>query len=196
MNKETDIQIPRRRITVTQEILDRACRANAHRCMIAEAIKEQVPGAQRVAVDLRTIRWSDPKKGLRYVYMVPPIAADALIRFDKGMSLRPFRFRLANAHVTSMMIGNKENPKRAHQLGRPRLVRTPKQIREGSSGDIIGGTRRELTSIIGIQGREYGKRLYTSLFDEPREMPEAEFKAHLKGYVSQAGVNPKRKKST
>ena len=190
MNEQTEIHSPKRNITITQEILDRACRANSHRCMIAEAIKEQVPNAWRVNVDLRTIRWSDPKKGLRYVYMVPPIAADALIRFDTGASLRPFRFRLVNAHITSMVIGGRENPKRAHQLGKPRLVTSKK----GKVEDKIGGTRREKTSIIG-KGREYGKRLYTSLFDEPREMPEAEFKQHLKGYVSQQGAYPKRKKS-
>src|SRR6267142_1471813 len=186
MNEELKISIPKPTIVVTQEILDRACRANAHRCMIAEAIKEQVPHATRVNVDLRTIRWSNPEKGLRYVYMVPPIAADALIRFDKGASLRPFRFRLVNAHVTSMVVGGRMNPKRAHDLGRPRHVRTDKEAREGAAGAIIGGTRRELTSIIGIP-REYGKRTYTSLFDESREVPEAEFKQRLKGYVSQRG---------
>jgi hypothetical protein len=194
MNEELQISIPKPTITITQEILDRACRANAHRCMIAEAIKEQVPQASRVNVDLRTIRWSDSKKGLRYVYMVPPIAADALIRFDKGASLRPFRFRLANAHVTSMVVGGRKNPKRAHDLGRPRHVRTDKEVREGTAGAIIGGTRREMRSIIGLP-REYGKRTYTSLFDEPREVPEAEFKQRLKGYVSQQGAHPKRKKT-
>jgi hypothetical protein len=194
MNEQSEIRISKPTITITQEILDRACRANAHRCMIAEAIKEQVPGASRVNVDLRTIRWSDTEKGLRYVYMVPPIAADALIRFDRGASLRPFRFRLVNAHVTSMVVGGRKDPKRAHDLGRPRLVRTPKEVKEGAAGAVIGGTRREMTSIIG-KTREYGKKTYTSLFEEPKEVPEAEFKQRLKGYVSQQGVHPKRKKT-
>jgi hypothetical protein len=195
MNEEPQIRIPKPTITITQEILDRACRANTHRCMIAEAIKEQVPKASRVNVDLRTIRWSDAEKGLRFVYMVPPIAADALIRFDKGASLRPFRFRLVNAHVTSMMVGGRKNPKLAHDLGRPRHVRTDKEVREGAAGAVIGGTRRERMSIIGNKTREYGKRAYTSLFDEPAEVSEAEFKRRLKGYVSQQGAHPKRKKT-
>jgi hypothetical protein len=190
MNPQTQIRSPKLTVEVTQEIIDRACRNDKHRCMIAEAVKKQLPEAQRVSVDLTSIRWSDPDKGVRYLYLMPMSGQRALIQFDKGEKIGPFKFRLKSAHVTSMIVGGRDNPKRAHAFGRRKPVRTPKDIREGTTGDIIGGTRMP-TNIIG-KGRQYGTRTYTSLFDEPREMSEEEFRSHLKGYVSQQGTHSKR----
>jgi len=193
MNEQTEIHAPKLTVMVTQDIIDRACRKNEHKCMIAEAIKKQVPGAKQVSVDLRSIRWSDPEKGLRYVYMMPEMGTAALIGFDKGNRIPPFKFRLVNAHIRSMVVSGTKKPVR--NLGKKRHVATPKEVREGATGDLIGGAKTQKRSIL-VGGREYGARLYTALFDDPslaRELPEAEFKSHLKGYVSQQGAHSKRK---
>jgi len=195
MNESTEIHAPKLTVMVTQDIIERACRKNEHKCMIAEAVKKQLPHARQVSVDLRSIRWSDPEKGLRYVYMMPEIGTAALIGFDKGNKIPPFKFRLVNAHIRTMLTGTPKKPVR--NLGKKRHVATPKEVREGATGDLIGGAKAQPRSVL-IGGREYGAKLYTSLFDDPslQETSQAEFKQHLKGYVSQQGAHPKRKKST
>jgi hypothetical protein len=65
--------------------------------MIAEAIRLAVPNAQSVAVDLVTIRWTDPVRELRYIYLTPRLAQHALIDFDSGVEPRPFDVKLAGA---------------------------------------------------------------------------------------------------
>jgi hypothetical protein len=52
-------------ISVMEKHLDEAMRRNSSHCATAETIREQVPEARFISVDLQTIRWSDPKKGLR-----------------------------------------------------------------------------------------------------------------------------------
>lgn len=91
---------PKVTVHVTEEVIGRAVRADSTACMIADAIKEQVPGARSVSVDLQSIRWTDPTKGLRYIYLTPSNAQGALIMFDQGMAMEPFTVRLRSAHVT------------------------------------------------------------------------------------------------
>lgn len=91
---------PRPVIDVTEEIVAEATRGDSSHCMIADAIAAQIPGATRVAVDLQTIRWSNRDKGERYVYLTPPVAQDALVRFDQGQPVEPIMFRLRAAQVT------------------------------------------------------------------------------------------------
>jgi hypothetical protein len=67
--------------------------------MIAEAIKEQLPDVRSVSVDIQTIRFTDPKKGIRYIYPTPRLAGMALINFDQGVKPEPFTVKLTNAHV-------------------------------------------------------------------------------------------------
>jgi hypothetical protein len=65
--------------------------------MIADAIKTAVPNAQSVSVDLSTIRWTDPVRELRYIYLTPRRAQIALIDFDAGRVPKPFDVQLAGA---------------------------------------------------------------------------------------------------
>jgi len=196
MNEQTEIHAPKIKVVVTQEIIDSACRADVTRCMIAEAVKDAVPDAKNVLVDLTSIRWSDPEKGLRYVYIMPPLPQTALIRFDKGEKIPPFSFRLRNAHISSMMIGGRGNEKRAHNLGPRRHVRTAKEVKEGAVGDVIGGTRRVPTATLG-KGRVYGNRAYVSLFEEDanKEITEQEFQQRVKGYVSRRGARKSKQQT-
>src|SRR5262245_57512785 len=72
---------PRGLVRVTDELIETALPKNSEHCMIADAVKIAFPGAKGVSVDLATIRFSDPEKGLRYIYLTPRIAQTALVEF-------------------------------------------------------------------------------------------------------------------
>lgn len=82
------------KIKVTKHHVSEAIRKNSHHCMIAEAIKEQVEGAQQIMVDLQSIRWTDARLGVRYFYFTPPQAQQALLKFDKGEEVPQFDLEL------------------------------------------------------------------------------------------------------
>jgi hypothetical protein len=67
--------------------------------MIAEAIAAAVPQAKYISVDLATIRFTDPQAGMRYVYLTPRSAQEALLAFDQGEKVEPFKVTLQYAHV-------------------------------------------------------------------------------------------------
>jgi hypothetical protein len=77
-------------VEITAEVINAATRADSSHCMIADAIKAQVPGATRIAVDLQSIRFTDRKRGVRYLYLTPARAQVALLRFDQGETVEPF----------------------------------------------------------------------------------------------------------
>lgn len=91
---------PRVTIDVTTDLIEGSKERDSSHCMIAEAVKAAVPGASFVSVDLQTIRFSDPKKRLRYTYLTPRSAQIALIEFDQGMAPEPFSFQLRHGQVT------------------------------------------------------------------------------------------------
>src|SRR5215510_473199 len=129
------VRIPRPRFQITQDIIDNACRQDSRHCMIAEAVKKQIPNATKVIVDIATIRFTDQKKGFRYIYLTPPIAQKALVDFDDGISIAPFSFRVKTAQVTSI-VATGEDGKRTivHKLGQPKVTKATKdQI------DVLGG---------------------------------------------------------
>lgn len=92
---------PNLTIPVEQKTIDSAQIANSNHCMIADAIKLKAPHATHVAVDIQTIRFTDPARKLRYVYLTPRSVQEAIIRFDHGEKMKPFKFRLGNAHVVA-----------------------------------------------------------------------------------------------
>ena len=72
-------------ISVLQRHFDEAMERNSSHCAIAFAIRDAVPDARRIAVDLQTIRWTDKKKGVRYCFLTPHVAQqDVIIPFDQG----------------------------------------------------------------------------------------------------------------
>lgn len=91
---------PRLEIEITDEIIREAIPRDSSYCMIAEAVKAVYPDAQRVAVDLQTVRFTDPKKGLRFTYLTPRVAQVMLINFDQEIVPEPFICRLTNGQVT------------------------------------------------------------------------------------------------
>src|SRR6267154_4598986 len=101
----TGSRIPRSRrvdVEVSEDVIKLSTQADSSHCMIADAVRKAVPGATGISVDLQTIRFSDPKKRMRYVYLTPRIAQVALVDFDAGQKPEPFTFRLDRAHITAM----------------------------------------------------------------------------------------------
>jgi hypothetical protein len=90
---------PRSRITVTQDNISRSARADSSHCMIANAVREAIPQARNISVDLQTIRYSDPERGVRYTYLTSAAAQAALVAFDEGSLVEPFSFTISNAYV-------------------------------------------------------------------------------------------------
>jgi hypothetical protein len=106
---------PRVRVACTKADITKAVANDSTHCWIAEAIKREVPTASHVAVDLSTIRFTNPERDLRYVYLTPYQAQLALLAFDEGTPPEPFTFILKNAHVTRANVrrrpkGSEENP--------------------------------------------------------------------------------------
>jgi hypothetical protein len=87
-------------VAVSKSQIDDSTRKDSSHCMIAEALKLSVKSAGKpitegtVSVDLQTIRYTDPERGLRYTYLTPRIAQVALVNFDQGRPVEPF-IRLA-----------------------------------------------------------------------------------------------------
>jgi len=126
--------VPTHKIKVTPEILARACEKNTRHCMIAEAVREQIPNATNISVDLMTVRFTDQETERRYTYPTPRSAQDGLIRFDKGMAIQPFGVHLKNGHAVSMQ----RRGRAMHNLG-PRKVTTTKTASGGIESQTVGG---------------------------------------------------------
>jgi hypothetical protein len=72
------------------------------------AIAAAVPHARRIAVDLQTIRWTDKKRGVRYVFLTPHVAqTDVIIPFDQGETCKPVTFKMRPAWISR--VGAKRN---------------------------------------------------------------------------------------
>ena len=65
--------------------------------VIAEAVRAARPDVRNVAVDLGTIRWTDPKTGRRVTFATPIVLRDALLGLAGGVPPEPFRFILGRA---------------------------------------------------------------------------------------------------
>jgi hypothetical protein len=65
--------------------------------IVAEAVRAARPEARNIAVDLGTIRWTDPKTGRRLTFATPPTVRDMLLGFAGDAAPEPFRFILGRA---------------------------------------------------------------------------------------------------
>jgi hypothetical protein len=112
------------KIEVTAQNIRDACQANSKHCMIAQAIATQFPGVRNISVDMMNIRWSDPEKGWRYIYMTPKPAQYALVHYDMGLETKPFSFQVRSGHATPMILGSGKNRKRAHKVRENKILKT------------------------------------------------------------------------
>lgn len=88
------------KISVDKKHIANGVVANSQHCMIADAIKDRIPSAQYISVDLQTIRWTDPAKGTRFMYLTPATAQCNLLKFDQGKRVDPFSFSLTTPAKT------------------------------------------------------------------------------------------------
>jgi hypothetical protein len=129
-------------LTVTQHHIDEAIPRDSGHCMIAESVRDAFPGAARVSVDIQTIRFTDRAKGLRYIYLTPRSAQQALVNWDDGIKPEPWTMRLRGGMVVRAG-SNSTRPQSPSQrasalegLSKARLV-----VRNGSGNvpDRVGG---------------------------------------------------------
>jgi hypothetical protein len=65
--------------------------------IIAAAIRGVRPDVRNIAVDLGTIRWTDPDTGRRVTFATPVVVRNALFALADGATPAPFRFTLGRA---------------------------------------------------------------------------------------------------
>jgi hypothetical protein len=138
---------PRVKVKVTKEKIQDAVRGDSSHCMIAESLKEAVPFAKSVSVDMASIRFSDPARGLRYMYMTPRSAQLCLVDFDQGKPPEPFEFTIYGAHVVRMNRQSKhaaKSPPQKKAEARQRLHDTLAKSRlvvraKGLAPEVVGG---------------------------------------------------------
>jgi hypothetical protein len=75
---------PQLTVDWTDDDLEVAKKSASGGCLIADGIKRAYPHLSNVSVDMATIRATDRKKGLRYIYLTPPAAQTVLLYYDQG----------------------------------------------------------------------------------------------------------------
>jgi hypothetical protein len=131
-------------VAVSQGQIDTAVQGDSGHCMIAEAVKLSVKSAGKpitegtVSVDLQTIRYTDPERGLRYTYLTPRIAQVALVNFDQARKVEPFSFRMAGAQVTAAGWKRKKQSPGAKAASLKNLEKANK-VREGLERPTLRG---------------------------------------------------------
>jgi hypothetical protein len=118
-------------VEVTQDLIDHAIQRDSSHCVVADALKANMPNASRVSVDLQTVRYTDTKRGKRYTYLTPPVCQRVLLDFDQGNLIEPFAFRLGPPiHIaTSATVRRKDG-----QMTRPHRTRSVKN--NGNTGQV------------------------------------------------------------
>ena len=139
-----DISFP-----ITQEAIENGIAKNSNHCMIAESIKAAYPHLKYVAVDIQTIRATDPDKAERYVWLTPRTVQQFIVDFDHGVRPKPMReVRLQRGQVVPSGHSATHNKKR--KAKRAALKKTGHRV------PIVRGGRTPPKSI-GAR-REYGLR--------------------------------------
>lgn len=131
-------------VVVAQRHIDTAIPKDSNHCMIADAIREAHPTFRAISVDTATIRFTDPEKKLRYVYLTPSPAIDALIDFDEGRAPAPFSFELRRAaQITSVWVYEKKGTRRKRPALNLFSMLGRSEFRDGSRPGVVAGRRRD-----------------------------------------------------
>lgn len=69
---------------ITEEIIATAKPRNSGHCLLADALRVAIPEARGIAVDLQTIRYSDPTTRRRFIHLTPAAGQRALVGWDQG----------------------------------------------------------------------------------------------------------------
>lgn len=143
---------PKVRVDVTEEIITASIQKDSQHCMIAHSISAAHPDATHISVDLATIRFTDPKRGLRYTYLTPRIAQVQLVNFDQGRKPLPFSFLLRRGQVTRS--GHRDTGKRP----RKRLT-TKQQQQRTEAGKKLNETLRRQKMVRGHGSERIAERV-------------------------------------
>jgi hypothetical protein len=158
---------PTLELEITPEQYEKAVQSASGGCLIADAIKDQYPHLSGITVDMATIRASDKKKGLRYVYLTPPAAQHMLLSFDQGwpqsadqvvvrsaVKVLPITRTKAQAEARAARLAELEEKEKegtlttgeAAALGRirkgpkKRAAKKGKSVANGNGTTVYGGT--------------------------------------------------------
>jgi hypothetical protein len=139
-------------IKVGEEIIAKSNRADSGHCMIADAIRAQMPAWTHISVDLQTIRVTDRGRGERLVYLTPPLAQAQLLRFDQGEKIAPWEFNLPRQPSQRMKV--QSHKKAQNVVGRPIKDEPPKaRVRSNKSVTVEGGTPPPKAVLSNARGR-------------------------------------------
>jgi hypothetical protein len=143
---------PRVTLDVKADTIVRASRKDSGRCMVADTIRAQVPGASNILVDVGTIRWSDRQAGYRYTYLTPLKARAAIALFDQGVVVQPFTMRLTKAVQIQPMTTTRESAKRTKRptTSGPQLP----LVDEVGEVTVLGGKQIPLDALPGTSAAE------------------------------------------
>lgn len=154
----------RHHIEVTQEIINAAIPRDSAHCMIADAVREQIPNATFVSVDLQTIRWSDTKAGKRFIAFTPANAQQALVDFDRGVMVEPFGIYIQVVQTLKRKIAKKgaDGKRDRHGESEPKRITNKHETEKSSGGSvhISGGKPPPTAALSNRRGRRrsYGLR--------------------------------------
>lgn len=115
------------KIQVERKHIEQGIARDSRHCMIADAIKQRIPSAQYIMVDVQSIRFSDKEEGIRYVFFTPARAQANLLKFDQGdPSLKPFTFELREAAKMRAVGWRGQRAAGASRKSKPRKKATKK----------------------------------------------------------------------
>lgn len=151
------LELPRHSVVdITSDLIEKSERADSGHCMIAEAIKSQIPGASCVSVDLQGIRYSLPKIGVRVMHLTPGKAQSALLDFDEEQHVKPFKFRLGPpAWVSKMGNGKRDRTDgRVKKQGKKKNKKRSLVVTANAGAVIVGDRlpRRGRRRAFGLKG--------------------------------------------
>lgn len=154
-------------IIISEEVINNAVQKDSSHCLIADAIREALPQVQRVAVDLATIRFTDPVSNRRFIYLTPAPLQRLLIDFDRGVhpgayADKAIRLGRPAQIVRSRIVNRKQQADgTASEATDPRHVVFPHGSDSGNGPTIIGGKTPPLAALSNRRGRRraFGLRL-------------------------------------
>ncbi|PWT78233.1 MAG: hypothetical protein C5B60_01595 [Chloroflexi bacterium] len=106
---------------VTKEIINGSCVGSSTDCMISRALSAAYPQFTHVKTDMHSIRVTDKKVQLRYIYLTPVAGQQGLLYFDAGVKPEPFKLYLRGGQTVRMRV-RKLGPE-ASAAARRNLVR-------------------------------------------------------------------------
>jgi len=153
-------------ITVSQEDIAAAKKGNSGHCMIADAIRRANGNAKNVSVDVQTVRWTDRRNGIRYVWLTPVTAQEALIKFDQGIAPSPFAFRLNSHPIAETLAGHPSPPGTGRPRKKPRQhVRVQRKGKGAIQVTTVGKRPPRIAALPGNRRRFGLKQLKIGMLD-------------------------------